>query len=264
MKALKMTVAVLALAGLGAAAASAGGGASAAGQTASAERALALDFVRGAELGVRVTDASAGGVQIEDVQPGSAAEKAGLKRGDLVVEFDGERVRSGRQFGRLVQETPPGRSVKATIVRDGKREELQVTPAEGRERFALRDLDRLRDLPFTFDMNVPGIGTSARLGVEVDELTPQLAEYFGAKKGGVLVTTVADGSAASRAGLKAGDVIASIDGAAVASRNDLVRGLRKLDGDGEVSLGIVRDRKELTVTAKIEAPRRTLRRGRPA
>ena len=75
---------------------------------------------RGAEIGVRIADAPDGGVEVQEVQPDSPAEKAGVKRSDIIVEFDGERVRSARQFGRLVQETPPGRSVKATMTRDGQ------------------------------------------------------------------------------------------------------------------------------------------------
>ena len=59
------------------------------------------------------------GVVIEEVQPDSPAEKAGLKPSDVIVEFGGEHVRSARQFGRLVQETPAGRAVKATITHDG-------------------------------------------------------------------------------------------------------------------------------------------------
>lgn len=68
----------------------------------------------GAEIGVSVREADTKeneGVVIEEVRPGSPAEKAGLKTADVVVEFDGERVRSARQFSRLVQETPPGRMV---------------------------------------------------------------------------------------------------------------------------------------------------------
>jgi serine protease Do len=228
---------------------------------------------RGGELGVRVSDADSGGVEITDVERDSAADKAGLKRGDIIVEFDGEHVRSGRQFARLVRETASGRSVKTTIVRDGKRQDVTVTPSAGTgfeqfgdrlipfDRFEFRELDRLRDLPFDFRFDFPRPGSS-RLGVEVDELSDQLAGYFGAR-GGVLVTSVVDGSAASRAGLKAGDVITSVNGASVASRSDLIRALRDVDGGAETTIGIVRDRKEMTVTAKVEAPRRTLR-GRPA
>jgi serine protease Do len=239
---------------------------------------------RGAEIGVRISEAKAGGVVIEEVQPDSPAEKAGLKRSDVIVEFDGERVRSARQFGRLVQETPPGRTVKATIMRDGQKKELQIAPTAGRGAGTLMDGDRLREqlgalgslrdrvpFNFNFDFDLPGVMPGRRLGVTVDELTNQLAEYFGAK-GGVLVTTVTDGSAAARAGLKAGDVITSVNGQQVRSRDDLVRALR--DGDrgagapgdrnsDEVTLGIVRDKKESTVKATIEAPRRTLRGARP-
>src|SRR5204863_7416829 len=143
---------------------------------------------------------------------------AGLKRSDVIVEFDGERVRSARQFGRLVEETPPGRSVKATITREGQRKDVQITPGEGRAA-ALFDGNRIReqmgdlagrlpDMNFNFDWD--GTLSGRRLGVTVDELTHQLADYFGAKDG-VLITAVTDGSAAARAGLKAGDVITSIN-----------------------------------------------------
>ncbi len=241
-------------------------------------RGLMMLAGRGAEIGVRIEDGNAGGVLVEEVQPDSPAEKAGLKRSDVIVEFDGEHVRSARQFGRIVQETPPGRTVKATILRDGQKKELSITPTEGRGAGMLIDGDRLRErlgdlgnlrdhLPFNFnfDFDVPGgMGSLSgrRLGVGVGELTTELAEYFGAKEG-VLVTSVTDGSAAARAGLKAGDVITSIDGQVVRSREDLARALR--DGkEDELTIGIVRDKKESSVKATIEAPRRRLRGARPA
>jgi serine protease Do len=224
-------------------------------------RALMTLEGRGAEIGVRLADGTTTGVVIEEVQPDSPAEKAGLKKSDVIVEFDGEHVRSARQFGRLVRETPPGRTVKATIMRDGQRKDVQITPGEGRAagflfdgrrfREQLGDLDSLRDrLPpfnFNFDFDIPGALSGRRLGVTVDELTDQLAQYFSAKDG-LLVTSVTDGSSASRAGLKAGDVITSIDGRPVRSREDLVRALRDADKD-ELSIGIVRDKKESTVKA---------------
>jgi serine protease Do len=227
---------------------------------------------RGGELGLRITDAKAGGVQVEEVLPGGAAEKAGVKAGDVIVEFDGERVRSTRQLARLVQETPPGRAVKATLSRNGRTENVQITAEEGRDSTVLFDSDRgfahfggferLRDLPFdfNFDFAMPGQASGGRLGVSVDELTNQLAGYFGVKDG-VLVTEVADGSAASRAGVKAGDVITSVNGSAVHSREDLLSAVRR-GADEELAIGIVRERKELTVKAKIDAPRRTGRAGR--
>lgn len=226
---------------------------------------------RGAALGVTVRDvrpAEAGGerpagVLIDDVQPGSAAEKAGLKRGDVLVEFDGERVRSARQFSRLVQETAPGRTVKATLLRDGRRSDVDVTPSDDDRRADVtihgdwgdymrdfgRDLGRLGDR-FNFDFDLDGLGSGRRLGVTVEQLTGQLADYFGAKQG-LLVTSVTEDSAASRAGLKAGDVITSVDGRSIRTRQDLVIALREARAD-EVSIAIVRDRKETTVKAKVE------------
>ena len=110
----------------------------------------------GSRLGVMVSDADDAarpGVRIDDVDAGSAAAKAGAKEGDLVVEFDGERVRSARQLTRLVQETPPGRAVKMTVQRGPTRQTLDVTP-EAEAMFSTRLA------PPAFDFHVdaaPGI-----------------------------------------------------------------------------------------------------------
>jgi len=230
---------------------------------------------RGGELGVRIMDAPAGGVEIREVDPDGAADKAGLKRGDIIVEFDGERVRSSRQLARLVQETPAGRSVEATVTRDGRRQDVQITPSEGRGSSAVVDgghffdVERWREQfggleplrPFDFNFNIQGMLGGGRLGVTVDDLTRQLADYFGAKDG-VLVTSVTDGSAAAKAGIKAGDVITSVNGRSITSREELLRVLRDVDNE-EVTIGIVRDKKETTLKAKIEPARRSLRGARP-
>lgn len=100
-----------------------------------APRVFSFD-TRGVQLGVTISDLEsrdlggrvAGGVRIDEVAPDSAAAKAGLQAGDIVTTFDGERVRSARQFSRLVQETPEGRTVGVDIVRDGQVQSLQVTP----------------------------------------------------------------------------------------------------------------------------------------
>jgi serine protease Do len=242
------------------------------------DRTMTVLAGRGAGIGVRISDRSEGGVVIDDVVEQSPAEKAGLKRSDVIVEFDGERVRSARQFARLVQETPSGRSVKVTVTRDGQRRDVQVTPDERRgdvmvsgnlmgdyfRDFDFREFERLGDrmAPFNFNFDVtPFAGSARRLGVTTQELTGQLADYFGAKDG-VLVTSVADGSAAAQAGIKAGDVITSVNGSRVGSREDLLRGLRDASSD-DVQIGIVRDKKESSVTAKMEAPQRRTPRGRP-
>jgi serine protease Do len=224
---------------------------------------------RGAQLGVMVSDVEAKepqGVRIDDVNPDSPAEKAGLREGDVVVEYDGERVRSARQFTRLVQETPDGRTVKIAVLRNGQKQTFDATP-ENRAAMnfdfqidpdRLRgDIERgLRDLPRRFeysvpDMVVPYLGSRARLGVTVQSMTRDLQEYFGATNGGVLVSSVTRESAAEKAGLKAGDVITAINGRSVSDQSDLMRELR--DADGELTLSILRDKKEMTLKANVGA-----------
>jgi S1-C subfamily serine protease len=241
----------------------------------------------GSEIGASVRDLGGsevrdrGGVYVEDVRPDSPAAKAGLQKADILTKFDGETVRSARQFGRLVQETPSGRTVRATVFRGGRSMELSLTPAEGsstgvfgsgnrlgdvvdqqRLQEQLRELrDRVSRIPsdLNFDFDLAGRQGRSRLGVTVQELTPELAAYFGAKDG-VLVASVNADSPAARAGLKAGDVIASVNGQNVASRMDLTRILRNAGADGDVTIGIVRDKKEMSVKARLDE----VRAGRPA
>jgi S1-C subfamily serine protease len=181
---------------------------------------------RGAQLGVMVSDVDAKepqGVRIDDVNPDSPADKAGLREGDVVVEYDGERVRSARQFTRLVQETPDGRTVKIGVMRNGQKQTFDATP-ENR-------------VASNFDFE----------------------EYFGAKNGGVLVSSVVRDSAAAQAGLQAGDVITAINGRSVTDQGDLMRELS--DASGEVTLTILRDKQEMTLKATLESPERPRNRG---
>jgi serine protease Do len=234
----------------------------------------------GSQIGVTVRDTESAdtagqqaqtGAVIDEVRRDGPAEKAGLRRGDIVVEFDGERVRSAQQFSRLVRETASGRTISTTVLRDGRRTSVSVVPSSERRPDVTIDPDPLRELSDGFkDLNFEfrGVGSRGRLGVTIEELTPQLADYFGAKEG-VLVTAVTDDSAASRAGLKAGDIIARVGTMSVRTRADLTFALRDIRDDGEVEIGIVRDKKESTLKAKLESAWGTNRssrsnRSRPA
>jgi serine protease Do len=209
--------------------------------------------------------ASESGAVIDEVTGESPAAKAGFKAGDVVVEFDGERVRSARQLTRLVRETPAGRQVRTTVTRDGRRVELQVTPEAGPGARLSRDLRSLGrgfrfempELPQHFDFEL--LMRPGRLGVQTSELTPQLAEYFGTRDG-VLVTRVDPDTPAARAGLKAGDVITAVGGHQIDSAAELRRELNRSDSGAEVELTVMRDRKELTLKATIESTSRRLRR----
>jgi len=230
----------------------------------------------GSQLGVSIRDlgeedlkgakASSTGVVIEEVEADSPAQKAGFKAGDVVVEFDGERVRSTRQFTRLVQETPAGRPVQSAVLREGQRVTLTVQPREGGFRYFDRVEDFVkiprspkpppppallkRDLLPRFEYL---LGSAGRLGITVDELSSQLADYFGTKEG-VLVTSVNDNSAAGKAGLKAGDVITALNGGAVTSAADLRRRAQRLEDRDEFTLAVVRDKRPMTIKGKVEQP----------
>jgi serine protease Do len=249
-------------------------------------------FAAGSRIGISIRDIESAdadsakgisnGVVVEEVTAESPAAKAGIQKGDVIVEFDGERVRSARQLTRLVQETPSGRTVQAAVVRNGQRSTVSVSPEEG-NRVGVHRLDELRDLARDFSYHVPAppvppaapappappsvwsfgdaFGrSSSRLGVTLSELPPQLAEYFGAKDG-VLVTSVSDGSAAAKAGLKAGDVITALNGKEINDAADVRRAVLDAKDGAELTLNVVRDRKAITITAKVEqsAPRRTRR-----
>jgi serine protease Do len=239
-----------------------------------ARRAISLDG-RGSRIGVVVSDAegAAAGVRVDGVDHGSPADRAGLREGDLLVEFDGERVRSARQLTRLVQETPDGRTVPLTYSRDGARQTVEITPEPSAATWGMhldepeiraqveRGLRGLRELPrpdaplfdFRFD-GMPAAGARGRLGVQVETLSDQLAEYFGAKGGGVLVSRVTADSPAQKAGLKAGDVITAVNGTAVRDAGELVDELREARDGAEVALDVVRDRKSTTLKATLERP----------
>lgn len=265
-----------------------------------APRALEILSGRGSQIGVSIRDVdeegtkgakpnAPAGVVIEDVTADSPADKAGIKKGDVVLEFDGERVRSVRQFMRLVQETPAGRKVQASLLRDGQRTTVTLVTREGDGVRLLRDLENRRGLEnfgYNFLLPAPARPTppipptpprapfppdfpdfpdfqsyvfrsSNTLGITVGNLSPQLAEYFGTKDG-VLVTSVLEDSAAAKAGLKAGDVITSWKDTPVDTPAELRRGIQRLDDGEEFTIGVVRDKKALTLKGKVE-PRRDRR-----
>ena len=167
---------------------------------------------------------------------------------------------------------------------DGRRLDLQVTPeagmarSDGDFRFRLPNHDFEFNAPnFRFDgpamrelfeehvrreggepdVMVPqGRG---RLGIGIQGLSPQLAEYFGTKDG-VLVSSVEPDSPAGKAGLKAGDVITAIGDTEVSSPSDLTRAVHRAEDGSDLSITYMRDKKKGTATAKLETREREPRR----
>ncbi len=225
----------------------------------------------GSSIGVTVRDQTgdAAGVLVESVREGTPATRAGLQKGDVILDFDGERTRSARQFTRLVRETAPGRAVKMTVLRDGSKRTIDVTP-EPRDSVTVQrfpgvagDAGRTlpRDFNFRFDpqdfFNEGVFGSPRRLGVAVVPLSDQLATYFGVKDG-VLVSEVESNTPAATAGIQAGDVITAVNGRTVSSSADLVREVREAEAGSTLEIRLMRNRKDTTVKATL--PQRQQRR----
>lgn len=197
------------------------------------------------------------GVVVDAVQPGTPAERAGVKSGDIVLEIDGERVRGARHFSRLVQESPAGRAVQLVINRSGARQTLSVTPEEGA--LGSLDLDELRNRIAQRMGNLPpDMGPRAgtgRIGLTLMPLSAQLAAHFGVRAG-VLVSEVVADSPAAQAGVKAGDIITSVNGRAVGSPMEVSERLRAIDPGATVELTLSRDKQEVRARVRLGEGRR--------
>jgi C-terminal processing protease CtpA/Prc len=220
------------------------------------------------------------GAVVMKVVAGGPAEKAGIKENDVIVSFNGRRVDSARELRRLLSETPAGREIDMEVIRGGNQQAINATLARrspgvlfmgpdgslntGRlwaDRLGDRHrelTDKLRgELPDfgTFNFSLPyqfGAFRGTRLGLSVETISDQLAEYFGVKaKQGLLVTEVIENTPAARAGLKAGDVITAVDNAPVEGLDTLIKAIDNKE-EGPVTLTIVRNRAEQTITVTLE------------
>jgi membrane-associated protease RseP (regulator of RpoE activity) len=212
------------------------------------------------------------GVGVTQVVKDSPAEKAGLRKDDVILRIDGENITSVRKLNRIVSELSPDQSVRVTVSRGGAEQELTATIGKrNHPGFAggamspnnyfklFRERPQARSWKFEgpfpggsdfFDKNGDltfALGASRRIGVSTMQLSKQLADYFGITSGkGVLVTSVTDDGPAAKAGVRAGDVITAIDGEEVDSPGDISRAInRKKDGD--VSLTIIRNKTQQTI-----------------
>jgi serine protease Do len=193
------------------------------------------------------------GVEITRVEENSPAEKAGIKAGDVVLEYNGQRVEGMEQFGRLVRETPPGREVKLTVSRNGSTQSVTAVLGSRKGRLSV-NLPTI-EIPEFVMPDIPQIYTatrSARLGVEAETLGSQLAGYFGVKEG-VLVRSVLENTPAQQAGIKAGDVITKVDGMMVTTPGELSSAVRAANGAKKMyAIDLMRERKPVSVNVTVE------------
>jgi membrane-associated protease RseP (regulator of RpoE activity) len=198
------------------------------------------------------------GVEVLMVDQDAPAGKAGLKEHDVILEFNGARVESVEQLRRMIHEMPPGRTVALGISRDGQPMTLNATLADRHKSYSfaysgpkvkMPKLPKMPEMPEMPEMgNAWVISGSSRSGLLVENLTPQLGEFFGVKNGaGVLVRSVEKGSSAEAAGFRAGDVIVRVEQEKVGDKGDW-RSAMRTHRSGKVAIGIIRDKREQTLS----------------
>ena len=197
------------------------------------------------------------GALVTEVTEDSPAAKAGLQEDDVILKFDGERVRSASHLMRLVRETPAGRSVTLQVSRGGQTRSLTAELEEREAHFRMPRI-RVPEVDVRVMRRLRGFDRRARLGITAGNLTAQLADYFGVQQGeGVLVREVLTGTPAEKGGLKAGDVIVRVNDGEVGSVSQLRRALAEATREKEkLTVTVIRDRKQQALEVEIERPRR--------
>ena len=187
------------------------------------------------------------GVLVIKVTKGEAAEKAGIKKYDVIQYFNSEKMRRPDDLVEAVRENKPGTQAKIKLVRDGKDKELTVTLGEVKFKshsFKWKDKDGKK---FLF------VSGRAFLGVHLQNLNKDLAEYFGVKEdGGVLILKVSADTPAEKAGLKAGDVIVKFNDKNISNSKDVTKILADLKKGDKADIQIIRHKKKKTVKAEIK------------
>jgi len=241
------------------------------------------------------------GVVLGRIAPDSPASKSGLRENDVVMELNGQQVEGAMQFRRMIREIPAGRSVQLTVWRDGHTQKINVTLGKSEElrrnmtrvtpgtpgtfAFRMPELPEMPDLPEVAEIpEMPSVdwdgpvlySAHPRLGIDAEDLAGQLGSFFGAPEGeGILVRSVNSGSPAEKAGVKAGDVITSLNGERIRSVGDLRQKLAAQPSDRNqgaenkdkenneksrtVKLGVLRNKSEISLNVELPAPATTTR-----
>jgi serine protease Do len=202
------------------------------------------------------------GAEITMVDQDAPAGKAGLHEHDVILSLNGNAIESAAQLRRMIKETPSGRVVSLGISRDGQPMTIKVqladrkksvswTPENHEYKFEMPQLPILPDIDIPISVVIAH--SSLRSGLMVENITPQLGDFFGVKGGnGVLVRTVEKGSRGEKAGFHAGDVIVKVNDQLVHDSSDFTHALRESRGES-ATVTVVRDKKEQTFTITLPA-----------
>ena len=225
------------------------------------------DSGTGAYLGVDINDVTTerlsalklkelNGVEVTMVDQDAPAGKAGIKEHDVILTMNGTTIVSGAQLRRMIRETPAGRVVTLGLSRDGQPVTVKVQLGDRHNEVSMNmpnvhvNIPELHVMP---DIDIPAMNmvvvtSSARSGLMVENITPQLGDFFGVKNGnGVLVRSVEKGSRAEKAGFRAGDVVVKVNDQAVHDTSDFSHAVKSRNGNS-VNVSIMRDKREQTIT----------------
>lgn len=207
-------------------------------------------------LGVSIQDITSGlkksmdlktdeGALVGEVTKKSPAEEAGVKEGDVIVQFGTRQVEDTYDLQRAVSKTAPGTKVAMVVLRKGEKKTLSVTVGKA---------PRARSFAFVAPRGgrIEMFGETHLQGLRLRELNEQLAEYFGApEKKGVLVEEVGEESAAAKAGIKAGDVLVQVGKKKIDEIRDVSRALGAYDEGEMVEIEVLRRGAKKTVSLEV-------------
>lgn len=176
------------------------------------------------------------GALVADVMPDTPAERAGLERGDIIVEFNDRKIEEMTDLPRIVATTPPGVEVPVKLMRKGQEKVVQVKIAELKEE----------------QVAAAGGTLEESLGMTVQELTPEIAQNLGVTDTkGVVVSNVDEGSPADEAGIRRGDVILEVNQRKVESLKDYRAAIGRVSGADSLLLLLRRGNNVLYVALKM-------------
>jgi serine protease Do len=176
------------------------------------------------------------GALIADVVSGGPADKAGIKRGDIIVTFNGKDIRTSADLPWIVAETPVGKTVDVGIIRNGKEMAVKMTIEEMTE----KRMAESRMLPVS------------DLGMQVQNITPVLRSELGIRdKSGVVVTNMTPGGPADDAGIQQGDVIKEINHHQIRNLNDYDNAISRTEEGKPVLLLIKRGGQTFYISIRV-------------
>ena len=197
------------------------------------------------------------GAEVTMVDQDAPAGKAGLHEHDVIVSLNGTAVESAAQLRRMIKETPAGRVVTLGVSRDGQPLTIKLQLADRRKSMAWEpkvdiEMPKMPQMPTMPDFDIPVsvvvVHQSARSGLMVENITPQLGDFFGIKGGnGVLVRSVEKGSRGEKAGFRAGDVVVKVNNQPVHDTSDFTHALRSSSA-ASVAVTVMREKKEQNLT----------------